>query len=253
MKKTKTLILGATAFACGLSGVLTDFIVASEDTSPGGEFADAMVNHPVDVKSLGAAGKGIADELVSRGCLDDSGRIHILALSGVFAKRFYDSGREILFSTFPVSIERTSDGFLTTLFSSVDGYIQVLSERVIDTRADDSDLHGAKKTFGLMLSGSVDPGKISGAKVTRGYFDDEYVLRFEVPAEFSVPDAEKFADGWLRENHSSLGGAKAAAIALRFGYESASPIDYTKDGVRHIVSASYPDALTAFDRGASFC
>ena len=253
LKHKKLLVLGATALACGIASVYGgDCLVVGLDSSAGGEFADAMDCHPVDFSKLGAAGKELCDELTARGVLNDRGELHILALAGVFAKRFLDSGCELLLSSTIISVEKTGDGFLATLFTAVDGYIQVLADEVIDTRVCESDLkNGCVKTFGMMLSGETCFGELLGAKLVKGFFDDEFVLRFEVPAEFSIPDAEKFADKWLETNFALLGKAKVVSIALMFGYSSAEPLDYFRDGIRHIPSGAFSDAVSAFDKGAS--
>ena len=70
-------------------------------------------------------------------------------------------------------------------------------------------------------------------------------------AEFSIPDAEKFADEWLETNFALLGKAKVVSIALMFGCDSPEPLDYFRDGIRHIPSGAFSDAVAAFDKGAS--
>lgn len=260
MKHKKILIIGATALACGIASVYgSDCLVVGLDSSAGSEFADAMDNHPVDFTKLGAAGRELCDELEARGVLNERGELHILALAGVFAKRFLDSGCDILLGAVPVSIEQTGDGFLATIFTAADGYIQVQADHVIDTTVQPDECRkigeGIKKTFGMMLSGETSYGGIDGAKLTKGYFDDEYVLRFEIPEnssdDMSIPDAQKLADEWLEKNSGALGRAKVVSIALAFGYESAGEIFYIKDGIKHIPSGAVSDAVTAFDRGAS--
>ena len=261
MKHKKILIIGATALACGIASVYgSDCLVVGLDSSAGSEFADAMDNHPVDFTKLGAAGRELCDELEARGVLNERGELHILALAGVFAKRFLDSGCDILLGAVPVSIEPTGDGFLATIFTAADGYIQVLADNVIDTTVQIDECRkisgqGIKKTFGMMLSGETGFGSIDGAKLTKGYFDDEYVLRFEIldnsSDEMSIPDAEKLADEWLEKNSDALKRAKVISIALAFGYESTGEIFYIRDGIKHIPSGAVSDAVTAFDRGAS--
>ena len=248
MKHKKLLVLGATALACGIASVYGgDCLVVGLDSSAGGEFADAMDCHPVDFSGLGAAGKNLCDELTARNVLNDRGELHVLALAGVFAKRFLDSGCELLLSSTVVSVEKTSDGFLATIFTAVDGYVQVTADAVIDTLVDGE----CRKTFGVMLTGETNFGEIGGAELVKGFFDDEFVLRFDIPDEFSIPDAEKFVDEWLETNFESLGSAKVASIALMFGYRAAEPIDYFKNGIRHIPSGAFSDAVSAFDKGAS--
>ena len=253
MKKIKTLIIGTTALACGMASVLgADCIVVSRDSSAGAEFVDAMNAERVDESRLGAAGKSLADELRSRGALNDSGETHILALSGVFAKRFLESGCGLLLGASVISIGRTSDGFSATVFTPTDGYMEILAASVVDTTV--RPFMDCRKTFGVMLAGETElPCEIDGVKLQKGFFPDEFILRFEVERNAAIPDAEKSADEWLKAHLGNLGKARAASIALFFGWEFDSPLDFTKDGVRYIPSASYSDAVSAYDGGASVC
>lgn len=253
LKKIKTLIIGTTALACGMASVLgADCIVVSRDSSAGAEFVDAMNAARVDVSRLGAAGQSLADELKSRGILNDNGETHILALSGVLARLFLESGCEMLLGASVISVVRTSDGFSATVFTPSEGYMEILAANVLDTTV--RPFMDCRKTFGVMLAGETAlPCEIDGVKLQKGFFPDEFILRFEVEKDATIPDAERSADEWLIANRDKLGKARAASIALFFGWEFGSPLDFTKDGVRYIPSASYSDAVSAFDGGASIC
>ena len=87
----------------------------------------------------------------------------------------------------------------------------------------------------------------------RGRFADESVLTFDVPRACTLPGAEKIANAWLTENRARLGNAHVASPALAFGYRFDAVTDTERDGVRYVPSASYPDAVSAFEGGETLC
>ena len=111
-----------------------------------------------------------------------------------------------------------------------------------------------RKTFSLMLTDGIPQvGGEGSPRVRHGRFADESVLTFDVPRDSTLPDAQKIADRWLRENRARLGGAVVAGPALAFGYRFDAVVDVTRDGVRYVPSASYPDAVSAFEGGETLC
>lgn len=254
MKETRTLVIGTTALACGLASRLgADCTVVVSGWSAGAEFADAMVAEPIDLaRNRAPLSAALAEELWERNALSRTGEVHCPALAGAFAKRFGAAGCRVLLGTRVLGIARQADGFLVTLFLPREGKTELYAERVIDTEP--RTFMEYRKTFSLMLTGRIPQVGGEGApRVRHGRFADESVLTFDVPRDSTLPDAQKIADRWLRENRARLGGAVVAGPALAFGYRFDAVVDVTRDGVRYVPSASYPDAVSAFEGGETLC
>ncbi len=253
MKEINTLIIGASAFACGLASRLgADCLVVERGFSAGAEFADAMSATPIDLtREYSDETKSLVEELKSRNILSEDGRLHILALAGVLAGRFLQYGARMLHGASVISVEPISRGRLATVFTPEEGYTQIIAKQVIDTRV--RDFMDATKIFSVMLAGGRPELAEAEPKLLHGRFDDEYILRFSVARDASLPECEELADAWLKSHKSELNGAKAASISLEFGWEFPAPLDETRAKVRHIPSASYADVISAFEGGESLC
>ena len=116
------------------------------------------------------------------------------------------------------------------------------------------DFMAYRKTFSLMLADGIpDVGADGSPRLRHGRFADESVLTFDVPRACTLPGAEKIADAWLTENRARLGNAHVASPVLAFGYRFDAVTDTERDGVRYVPSASYPDAVSAFEGGETLC
>lgn len=251
MKQIDTIIYGATALALPIAYSFGErCLVVESGYSAGAEFADALVATPTGVSEpetrLAAR---LRRELLDAGILSADGRIHILALGGLLAKHYLATGCHLLLGTIPVSQNLTSDGFAVELFNPEQGYLSYHAKTVIDTRVLGHMVF--EKSFGLLLCGDSSLKKYDdgSAYLLHGRFDDEFILRLRVGRNATIPESELAADEYLAHNRDKLGRAKVAGIALAFGYRFASPLDFTRDGVRHIPSAAYPDVLSAVSGG----
>lgn len=254
MIRTKILIVGTTALACGLAGRLgADCTVIDRGWSAGGEFADAMVAELVDLTGNRLPlTEALIDELWERGALNRTGNVHIPAFAGAFAKRFRASGCRLLLGTRVTGTERREDGFHVTVFLPREGYSEIVAEQIVNTEP--QAFMEYWKTFSLMLTDG-EPEPMAGASpcVRRGRFADEFLLTFDVSWDCTVPGAQKLADAWLGENRSCLRSAVVAGTALAFGYRFDAVTDTVRDGIRYVPSASYPDAVSAFEGGEGLC
>lgn len=254
MRETKVLIVGATALACGLALRLgADCTVIERGYGAGAEFADAMRAEPIDLmKKRAPRTEALVEELFERNALSRKGEPHILGFAGAFAKRFRASGCRLLLGTRVAGIERRENGFLVTVFQPQEGYSELLAKRVVNTEA--QDFTDCQKTFSLMLTDGIPQiGKDGNPSLLQGRFADETILTFDVPHSCTLPQAQRMADEWLTEHRDLLGGAKVAGPALVFGHRFASPVDLTRDGVRYVPSASFSDAVSAFEGGEALC
>lgn len=262
MKLINTIILGATSLAYPIAAKLgRDCLVVERGISAGAEFADAMDAAPVDMgRGLTSYAGSLREEFTRRNILSEEGNLHILAVGGVLAARYLDTGCGLLLNSAVVSVMKVSDGLLATLFTPEDGYTQYLAERVIDTRV--ADFMDCRKTFGVLLAlddkletfvDRIESVVDRSVYLQKGRFADEFVLRFRVDRDATIPDAQKLADKWLCENISRLGKSKAAGIALEFGWEFERPVDIMRDGVRYVPSAAYPDVISAVESGDALC
>ncbi|MCI8388266.1 MAG: hypothetical protein HFE63_07380 [Clostridiales bacterium] len=254
MKRINTIIIGATALACPLAASLGgECIVVERGFAAGAEFSSAMDASRLKTQELSKYSADILAELKERRIADDSGNVHILAVGGVLASRYLDSGCKLLLGASVMSVESTSDGLLTTIFTPEEGYTQYLAANVIDTNV--HDFMGYTKTFGVLLALDSSLAEFNDGEVfmQKGRFDDEYILRFRVARDTTIPEAEKLADEWMAANKAKLGTSKAAGIALEFGYEFESTIDIMRGGVRYIPSAAYGDVMSAIEGGTAVC
>lgn len=255
MKQIDTIIIGATALALPLAYKLGESCLVVESSfSAGTEFVDAIA---ASVENTSTSRNGIAgelrDELLQKNIMSSDGRLHILALGGLLAGRYLETGCHLLLGSVLVSATQISGGFIVELFCPECGYLQYTAKRIIDTRV--HDFMDCQKSFGLLLCGDntlteYDDGS---AYLRQGRFDDEYILRLRIRRDASIPEAQTAADRYIAENRSHLGSAKVAGIALVFGYEFAAPLEITRDDVRYIPSASYPDLLSAIEGGERIC
>lgn len=254
MREPKVLIIGATALASGLALRLgADCTVTDSGWGAGAEFADAMVAEPIDLtKTRTPRTAELVEELWERNILSRTGEVHCPALAGAFAKRFREAGCRVLLGTRVLEIVRRENGFTVTLFLPREGRTELFARRVINTLP--QDFMEYRKTFSLMLTDGIpDVGTEGSPRLRHGRFADESVLTFDVPRACTLPEAEKIANAWLTENRTRLGKAVAAGPALAFGYRFETVTDRERDGVRYVPSASYPDAVSAFEGGETLC
>ena len=244
-----TLILGATVTGCAAAMRLGErSLVVCEETSAGAEFADAMRADPCTEHTLFPMTADFRDELTKRGILE-GGRLHILALGGVLAKRYLASGCRLLLDVRVTCVRREDDGFLAEFFHPQSGFMTVHAAHVIDTRV--HAFMDCRKYLSVLLAGNAALGTCpdDDAMLLCGKFADEFVLSLPMPREIGLPDAMERANAWLSEHRAWLGGAKAASMSLRFTYRFDAPLDVTRDGVRYVPSASFGDVLAAFEGG----
>ena len=251
MKEIDTIIFGATALALPLAYSLGErCLVVESGFSAGAEFVDALVATPTKVTEPETRlASQLRAELLNSGILSNNGRIHILALGGPLAKHYLETGCHLLLGAIPVSYAATSNGFVVEVFSHECGYLQYTARNIVDTRV--RGFMDYKKSLGLLLcrDDSLEEYDDGAAYLQKGRFDDEYILRLRVDRAASIPASELAADEYISINRIKLGHAKVAGIALAYGYEFAEPLDLTRDGVRYIPSASYPDVLSAISGG----
>ena len=254
MRETGVLIVGATALACGLAVRLgKGCTVVERGWGAGAEFAEAMRADPIDPGKVRAPQtEALMEELSDRNAISRRGEPHIPAFAGAFAGRFRASGCRVLLGTCVAGIERRERGFLVTVFQPQEGYSEILAGQVIDTLP--QDFMDCRKTFSLMLTdGDPDIGSGSDPFLLHGRFAGESILTFSVPRTCTLPQAQRMADEWLTAHRELLRGAKAVSPALAFGYRFDSAVDVTRDGVRYVPSASFSDAVSAFEGGEMLC
>lgn len=246
MKEFDTIIIGTTAAALGIAARLGgDCLVIDRGWSACREFGDAMRADPVDMsRTLSPFTASVREELLRRRILSEDGRLHVLALGGVFAARFLQTGCTLLLGAHLEAVRPAEDGFAAELFEVQDGRRTVFAKHIIDTTV--HEWMECRKMFAVMLAN--DAALTPSENLLHGYFDDEFILRFEVPAACDFPAAQALADGWFMSHPECT----AASIALEFGHLFDAPLDtMLGDGVRYLPSASFPDVLAALEGGAA--
>lgn len=244
MKTTNTLIIGASAAALGMAARLGgDCLVIERGWSACREFADAMRADRVDMAAaLTPYAASVRDELLARNILSEDGRLHVLALGGVIAKRFLETGCGLLLGTSVLGVKPADGGFDVTVFEGQTGRSTIRAAHVIDTTVNSR--MDYRQYFSVMLAGN--PDLAESEEMLRGLFPDEFIARFELPAMCDLPTAQAFADAWLMSHRE----CKAASVSLEFARIFDAPLDETVGGVRYFVSDSFHDVIAAIDGGA---
>ena len=244
MKTVDTLLIGASAVALGIAARLGEgCMVVDAGWSACREFADAMRADRVDMTAeLTPYAASVRDELLARNILSEDGRLHVLALGGVIAKRFLETGCHLLLGTSVLGVKPSDGGYDVTLFESQRGRLTIHAARVIDTTPNNR--MDYRQVFSVMLAGNAD--LVESDTLVRGLFADEFIARFELPIGCDLPTAQAFADAWLLSHPE----CKAASVSLEFAKIFDAPLDEMFGGVRYFVSDSFHDVIAAIDGGA---
>ena len=258
--KQKTLVLGGSAFACGLAlahpeevlvlergiHLVPEFALAYDPLEPGKPKTDL--------------GRRICGELEGFGILS-SGKLHHPPLADYFTDLMTQRGCNLLLNAETMEIERARGGFHVTVCAT-DGLSSFTAANVIDTTPEgwrDAGRSAVRaKAFTATLQGKLPNGKeelrAPGTVILKGVFPDEWLLRVELPAAVDWHDARlKLHAAWeaLKPRCPGLKlAAEAGALACTYGGE---PIRRPgANGIDWAPGAQFGNLVTALEEGLSW-
>lgn len=259
-EKPKTLVLGGSAFACGLAlahpeevlvlergiHLVPEFALAYDPLGPGQPKTDL--------------GRSICGELAGCGILS-GGKLHHPPLADFFTDLMSRRGCHLLLNAETTEIERVEDGFRVTVCAT-DGLSSFTAAKVIDTtpegwRGAGRDAVRAK-ALTATLQGKLPDGKEElrepGLVIRKGVFADEWLLRVELPAAADWHDARlKLHAAWeaLKPRCPGLKlAAEAGALACMYGAERISRPG--PEGIVWSPGAQFGALMTALEEGLSW-
>ena len=255
----KTLVLGGTAFACGVACAHPDSVIVLErgiHLAP--EFA--LTNeHPEAGQPEMAAGRDLCGKLAACGLLN-KGRLRQAALPDFLANYLTGCGCPLLLAAELASCEKSPQGFRVTL-CGIDGLSSLTVARILDTTAEGWQESGrdslASQSISARLRGRL-PASLptlaeSGASLREGDAPDEIVLRVALPASASWHEARLRLHAVWNSVRASLPGLSLAAESpeLARSYRSGAIRRTGKNGITWIPSAQFGNFVTAFEKGMS--
>jgi len=258
--KPRTLVLGGSAFACGLALAHPEEVLVLErgiHLAP--EFA--LAYDPPDAGTPKTdIGRGVCVDLEGCGILS-GGKLHHPPLADYFTDLMTRRGCSLLLNAETTEIERVKDGFRVTVCAT-DGLSFFTVGKVIDTtpegwRGAGRDAVRAK-ALTATLQGKLPDGEAElrtlGAVIRKGVFPDEWLLRVELPAAADWHDARlKLHAAWeaLKPRCPQLKlAAEAGALACTYGGER-----IRRPGANGIVwapGAQFENLMAALEEGLSW-
>ena len=255
--KSKTLVLGGSAFACGLALAHPEEILVLErgiHLVP--EFA--LTYDPLEAgEPKTEVGREICSELKKFGILSD-GKLHHPPLADYFTDLMIRRGGNLFLNAETTAIEREQDGFRVTVCAT-DGLSSFTVDNVIDTtpvgwrEAGRSVLRS--KAFTATLKGKLPDGKeelsASGAVIRKGVFPDEWLLRVELPTTAGWHEARlRLHEVWdtLKSRCPDLKPvAEAGALSCLYGEERINTPG--ANGIAWIPGAQFRNVIAAVEEG----
>ena len=254
----ETLILGGSAFACGMaSRDPGKCLILERGILLVPEFASAQ--YPLSVSSPRTqTGKQILRELERRGIVSGK-KIHPPPLSAYFIRWMHEKKCRLLFNSELIDVTRSGKDTSAEIFC-IDGQNTIRAEQIIDTTAEGWRNRGRDLIRGKALCAAVcgtishlpAGGELRCASFSTGHLPGEHLLRVDVPADATWHEArlrlhDIFRYLQKRNPRLALGGE---ATFLVYEYEDAGTIRRRmEDGILWIPSAQYKDPVTAFEEG----
>ncbi len=254
----ETLILGGTAFACGMASRNPEkCLILERGILLIPEFASAL--HPVTFSTPRTeAGKRICRDLERRGIVRGE-KVHPPPLSDYFVHWMHQRKCRLLFNSELIELVREGDGLSAEIFC-IDGLNSIHARRVIDTTAEGWRNRGREfiqeKALCAAVCGRLShlpaKGEMRCASFMPGSLPGELLLCVELPADATWHEARlRLHDIFLhlqkRNPYISLGGEASCMV---YEYEDGGQLHRTtEDGILWIPSAQYKDPVTAFEEG----
>jgi hypothetical protein len=258
--KQKTLLLGGSAFACGLAlAHPEDVFILERGIHLAPEFALAYDPlEPGEPKT--DPGRRICRDL--EGCdILSGGKLHHPPLADYFTDLMARRGCNLLLNAETTEIEHMRGGFRVTVCAT-DGVSSFDVANVIDTTPEGWRDAGRStvraKALTATLQGKFLDGKeelrTTGAVIRKGVFPDEWLLRVELPAATDWHDARlKLHAAWkaLEPHCPELKlAAEAGAFAYTYGGERIRRLG--ANGIVWVPGAQFGDLITALEEGLSW-
>ena len=254
----ETLILGGSAFACGVASRNPEkSLILERGILLIPEFASAL--HPVRLASPRTqVGKEIFRYLERRGIAGGK-KIHPPPLSAYFIHWMHQKKSRLLFNAELIDVIKTEKETRAEVFC-IDGQNVIRAQQIIDTTAEGWRNRGRAFLRGKALCAAVcgtishvpAEGELRCASFSAGILPGEHLLRVDVPADATWHEARLRLHDIFHQLQKTnprifLGGE---ATSMVYEYEDEGAIrQITEDGILWIPSAQYKDPVTAFEEG----
>lgn len=248
-KKFRTLIVGATALACGYALTHDDTLILERGINPGAEFTLAL-DKPFISAPTTEAGERLWEETGRRGMRRENA-LHLPPVSDLLAFLLREKACAVfLFCEF-VRTERVGDGWKTTIFSR-DGFSEIYSERFINSYidAETSVPDAEKRICGTVVSleGSDMPSDGAGISFIRGALEEEITAVVTLSHDDDMSRArEKLHGAWKSFRESGEHRFSLATEAGALGLLYREPVVRPDENLA--LSASFGDIMKAFEGG----
>ncbi|MEG0766105.1 MAG: hypothetical protein RR482_00170 [Clostridia bacterium] len=248
MQHLQILVIGASVAGIAIAVARPrETLVMESGMLFGAEFIAALQINPHAFPSFAyAEARALREECCARGLLNARGEYHMPPLHALLARRLYDSGAQVCCYTRVLDIQPLSNRFLVTYFDA-EGTHALIADHIVRT----TDHEAGEKKLCAMMTGSIPPAKQEGsAQFLQGFYADEVVLKFSVMGK-TWPQARNALHRYWQDRYQAADLAlRMASVAPVFAYDFDAPIiERDAEGQVRCVSASFPDALSAFEGG----
>ena len=255
LERIGTVVLGATFLGAGYTLTHKDCLLLEPTAGLATDYVACMRRAVVrEEEAVSQPGRTLHGEIVRRGLVNKNGLCHVFPTAGILSKLLLENHVPTLLDTVPTAIEKTADGFTVEAYGP-DGRHTFSCSRILDTTPFGADIL-LEKTLGASLAAENEtPVEIETDtfRVESGRFCGEGYFRVKLPFDATYTQArERLHTLWESEICAKLGGAfRLGAVASAFSYIFSHEYEETKDGARHLPSASFSSPLSAFEKGCA--
>lgn len=267
MKQYDTVVLGASAFACGMALCAPGRVCILERGILLAPEYTAALHRPVLSAAQTDAGRRLRRELSERG-IAVGDRVHLPPVADVLALLLTECRAQMLLQCETVDMVAEADGYLLKVMAT-DGIGQLRARRIVDTTPEGFRSAGvdaiARRAICAALLGHAAaplpeqpiPTEVGQVTVYTGALPDEYLIRLELPRDAGFGEARRRLHRAFRSAAPRLPGLLfgAEAVAMVNEYDGAvcrsmspaegAPFDW-------IPSGQYGDLIEALEEGCTW-
>ena len=251
----KTILLGATAMACGALETDKGALAIGRGILLAQEFCQGYVSLRLSAPRT-KLGRDLRDELTRRGLLEDE-RTHLPPIADVLARRLLEKNAHLWLEAEVLDVRPVNGGFEVDVMAA-DGLRTVTAERVIDTTSEGlwrcaRQLSNYKKEARVPLLRTTGflPVLPRGVHIEYGLLPDEAILCVPVDRNAGWQET-RFAlrDVWRALYAESIGWEMAAEpVEPAILYDAPVRADLSR-GWTFQPSVSHGDLMRAFEEGS---
>ena len=225
------VLLGASFFAIGYTSTCPGSLIVEETEVLGNDFEGCLRASGPDADA--ASDRDNLDFrrfLRGKGVLSDSGCVDIPSLATVVCAYVREKRIPVLLDAFLLSAEKREDGYHLSIFTN-DGIHMIRTRELIDTTAlrvsqRDNLVVRAKYLYALCYRPAADftarlRAVCPACEFSRGFFQDEWIVRFPFDGSAALPTARQAVYDWWRRAFP-LGEALIDGMSFDFDVDAVS-------------------------------